>query len=168
MSGPPIASSIHTIHRPIARSRKLESPTSSKGTNGKGKKAALYAPIPSSDEEGGDVSDEDEDFEVTPIVPTEVHRLDGETRSIKNASSTSPSEKMDKLIHIRRSHMTRSASLATVRMQRRTMLAEKLKDVFGLSDISEVVAGITSFPIGHAYFSDIFIRTPVLASSFCS
>ncbi|KAH8120518.1 UDP-Glycosyltransferase/glycogen phosphorylase [Phellopilus nigrolimitatus] len=36
--------------------------------------------------------------------------------------------------------MTRSASLATVRVKRRTMLAEKLKDVFGLDEISEVVA----------------------------
>ncbi|EJD04268.1 UDP-Glycosyltransferase/glycogen phosphorylase [Fomitiporia mediterranea MF3/22] len=38
--------------------------------------------------------------------------------------------------------MTRSSSLATVRVKRRTMLAEKLKDVFGIAEINEVVAEI--------------------------
>ena len=36
---------------------------------------------------------------------------------------------------------SRSASMATVRQNRRSQLAEKLRDVFELNDIHEVVAG---------------------------
>lgn len=37
--------------------------------------------------------------------------------------------------------------MATVRQNRRTQLAEKLRDVFELSNINEVVAGKTPFSI---------------------
>lgn len=142
-SAPPIASSIHTIHRPIARSRKLDSPLSAKPSNYKGKAHALYAAVStSSDEEDGGMSDEDEDFELTPIEPPSVHRAEFEEPSTDAAGILSPPDKKkDKLAHLRRANMTRSASLATVRLKRRTMLAEKLKEVFSLIDINEVVAG---------------------------
>lgn len=145
-SAPPIASSIHTIHRPIARSRKLDSPLSPKHANGKGKAPALYSPVPaSSDEEDGDVSDEDEDFELTPIKSLGSNIEEEQSKDVPTALPGTDKKK-DKLVHLRRANMTRSASLATVRIKRRTMLAQKLKEVFALNDINEVVAGICIIP----------------------
>ena len=147
---PPLASSIHTIYRPIARSRKHEVPVTAGTVTGKGKGSGRFSPVPSSDEEDGTASDEDDDFEATPVEP----RMTGSPTemSLQNeqisTSPTSRSQKMDRLSQLRRSQMTRSSSLATVRVKRRTMLAEKLKDVFGLNEIKEVVAG-TRFAFFH-------------------
>ncbi|KAL5518675.1 ATG26 [Sanghuangporus vaninii] len=137
-ANPPLASSIHTIYRPIARSRKHDPSM----TAGKGKNVGYFSPVPSSDEEDGNVSDEDDDFEATPIEP----RMTGSPTEMSlwnHQTSTSPaslSEKKDGHSQLRRGQMMRSSSLATVRVKRRTMLAEKLKDVFGLNEIREVVA----------------------------
>ena len=62
------------------------------------------------------------------------------------SGKTSPADKIDRLSQLRR-QMTRSSSLATVRVKRRAMLAEKLKNVFELSEISEVVAGTRVSPM---------------------
>ena len=137
-TGVPLASSIHTIHRPIARSRKHESPTSLRFGDVKGKKELA---VLSSEDEDVNSSDEDgEDFETTPIDTRHVQlpsvSKDAAAASDKHVSS----ERMDQLAHLRRS-MTRSASLATVRIKRRARLAQKLKEVFGLNEINEVIAG---------------------------
>lgn len=42
------------------------------------------------------------------------------------------------------SHPPRSGSMATVKLKRRTKLAEKLKEIFELEDIQEVVAGTSN------------------------
>ncbi|KAI5123707.1 hypothetical protein M0805_000302 [Coniferiporia weirii] len=141
-AGPPIASSIHTIHRPIARSRRYNSPITSKASDEQGKRQGYFSPVPSSDEERGNVSDEDEDFEKTPVGVTHSHRFDDYLSSKDDASAVdcASREKKERFAHERRAKMARSASLATVRVKRRTMLAEKLKDVFGLNEINEVVA----------------------------
>ncbi|THH11780.1 hypothetical protein EW145_g439 [Phellinidium pouzarii] len=137
----PLASSIHTIHRPIARSRRHDSYLASKSPNGKGKRQGYFSPVQSSDEERGDVTDEDEDFERTPIESRHLYRPDEFPMHEEDISAVDAgADKMDRLAHVRRVKMTRSASLATVRIKRRTMLAEKLKDVFGLNEINEVVA----------------------------
>ena len=92
------------------------------------------------------MSDEDEDFEATPIEQSRLSdRISEQSDQEETAIATSePSAtgKLAPLAHSRRINMTRSASLATVRLKRRTKLAEKLKEVFGLNEINEVLAGI--------------------------
>jgi len=82
-------------------------------------------------------SDEEaEDFERTP-------RPTGSTPEYVQKTTPSPIEVEapgDTNILPRRKIATRSGSLATVRLQRRAKLAEKLKDVFELKDIDEVWA----------------------------
>ena len=166
-SAPPIASSIHTIHRPIARSRKLDSPLSMKAPGNKGKGPAYTAIPPSSDEEEGDVSDEDEDFELTPIEPpaSPLPQIGNQNTEV-TGSPTTPEKKKDRLVHLRRANMTRSASLATVRIKRRNMLAQKLKEVFNLNDINEVVAGaFLSLCLFITYSITIASRTSLLVAS---
>lgn len=138
-SGLPLASSIHTIHRPIARSRKYEPPTSLRVNDLKGMGIRSF----SSDDEDLNVSDDEdgEDFETTPIDNRHFHGPTIENEAAAAVAKQTSSEKMDHLAHLRRS-MTRSASLATVRIKRRARLAEKLKEVFSLNDINEVIAGM--------------------------
>ena len=51
------------------------------------------------------------------------------------------------------SHPPRSGSMATVKLKRRTKLAEKLKEIFELEDIQEVVAGTSNLIHIHSTFS---------------
>lgn len=44
-------------------------------------------------------------------------------------------------VHVPKQPPTRSGSMATVKVQRRARLAEKLRDIFELPGISEVIAG---------------------------
>ena len=137
--GLPLASSIHTIHRPIARSKKYAPPTSLRSSDVKGKQKLT---ILSSEEEDGNSSDDDaEDFETTPIDSRHIQLPSVGRDSVVTTERHVSSEKMDHLAQLRRS-MTRSASLATVRIQRRARLAEKLKEVFGVNEINEVIAGM--------------------------
>lgn len=137
----PLASSIHTIHRPIARSRRQDSVHFDTAGRLKGK-GTLQLIESSDDEEPDSVSDDDEDFETTPI---DMRNAAGSSVNPLNEADTTskrtPLELAEGLAQSRRLMMTRSASLATVRIKRRARLAEKLRDVFGLNDISEVVAG---------------------------
>jgi hypothetical protein len=87
--------------------------------------------------EGSLSSDEEleaEDFERTPRpsdpIPEYVQELTSSPVGTPGESNVLP----------RRTVMTRSGSMATVRLQRRARLAEKLKDVFELKDIDEVWA----------------------------
>lgn len=142
-SGAPLASSIHTIHRPIARSRKYERdrPRMSKRRDGS-RTPGHFTPIASSDEEDN-LSVEDEDFEATPVVTQrsgciEEVPMDEETAAMATEPGKIP--EIDRMALLRHS-MTRTSSLATVRIKRRTRLADKLKDIFGLNEIREVIAG---------------------------
>lgn len=144
-TGQPLASSIHTIYRPIARSRRQDSVHFDASGQAKGKGKALASIEASDDEDPDSVSDDGEDFETTPIDTISAsgyppHEEDAIAAAAKRALPGS----VEGLVQSRRLIMTRSASLATVRIKRRARLAEKLREVFGLSDISEVVAGMCS------------------------
>jgi hypothetical protein len=81
---------------------------------------------------GSSDENEAEDFEETPRAayaesPTALH----ERAQLKNDNMTIPPS------------MMRSGSMATVRIQRRVRLAEKLKEVFDLEAIEEVWAGLS-------------------------
>ena len=142
-TGLPLASSIHTIHRPIARMKRQDTNSSLRASNGKGKAVVTLSPTPSSDEDDGDVSS-DEDFETTPVDPQQPPfplLEEKEEGPSKNTPPTSPTESMVARLALTRRLMSRSASLATVKIKRRAKLASKLKDVFSLPEINEVVAG---------------------------
>lgn len=81
------------------------------------------------------ISDEEgQDFERTP-------RPSGPVPEYVQELTSSPVESPGSYdVLSRRTAMTRSGSMATVRLQRRAKLAEKLKDVFELKDIDEVWA----------------------------
>lgn len=78
---------------------------------------------------------EAEDFERTPrpVAATTEY-----VREVASNSSMAPA--VNTSIIPRRMMMSRTGSMATVRLQRRARLAEKLKDVFELKDIDEVWA----------------------------
>jgi sterol 3beta-glucosyltransferase len=113
----PLASSIHAIHRPVARSRRFDAAPemiqeSEPDINGS----------PGSDDESV------EDFEATPRIGEHevAKRLEGEVGQTSR----------------NRFRMIRNASMGTVKIQRRARLAEKLREVFELQGIEEVWAGI--------------------------
>ena len=133
----PLASSIHTIHRPIARSKRQDTPISPRAHR---TKAGGYFPtIQSSEEEDGVGTDEEEDFEDTPVDSQVI----SSGRPGSSTGARPAMETKDRLVHVKRGQMTRTASLATVRIKRRVKLADKLKEVFGLPDINEVIAGMS-------------------------
>lgn len=129
-----LASSIHAIYRPFARTSNRSVP---------GPKASLRTPYNSAEEESSDtlLSEDDpeaEDFEETPRVsnsrPTHVHhRAQSEQITQSNERQITPS--LSRIIP------TRAGSMTTVRVQRRAGLAEKLREVFELDGIEEVRAG---------------------------
>ncbi|KAK7058363.1 Sterol 3-beta-glucosyltransferase [Paramarasmius palmivorus] len=129
---PTLASSIHTIHRPVARSMRMS-------TSGKGRARTRLPNLPpGSDEEGpssentqsdDDVEDVPDFEEGTPKAP-ELDKLP----KLSQKSPQIPSKLPERI------YMSRSGSMATVRLQRRTKLAQKLREVFDLEGIDEVRA----------------------------
>lgn len=145
----PLASSIHSIYRPIARSRRQDSVHFD--LNG-GRQGLVLEPIEASDDEAEDSSTDDgEDFETTPIdarsagvIGSSMHEggaTDAAATDPTSATNRASSEYAGSMMQQSRRVTTRSASLATVRVKRRARLAEKLREVFGLSELNEVVAG---------------------------
>lgn len=59
--------------------------------------------------------------------------------------------------------MRRSTSLATVKLQRRARLAEKLKEVFDVKEVTEVIAGSYSSTIDGFWLIFHFFRDAMLA-----
>ena len=113
-----LASSIHTIHRPMVRSQRVSIPNAFKPSV--------------SQKEGTDLEDTsseelENDFEDTPRVGGMV-----------------PSQFMeDPTAEVESGHeQEQGASLATIRLHRRMHLAEKLKQVFDIEDIHEVLTGM--------------------------
>ncbi|KAJ7770865.1 glycosyltransferase family 1 protein [Mycena maculata] len=125
-----LASSIHTIYRPLARSLRLNHP----GEGPRRKALPQYTPVneeePGSDATLGSSDDHDgEDFEdATPRPPYAERPMPLHERLQQNEGMSIPPS------------MMRSGSMATVRLQRRVRLAEKLKQVFDLDGIEEVWA----------------------------
>ncbi len=125
-----LTSSIHTIHRPVARSRRVAAPSNAL------RPFKEQATEDDSDGDGPDEEPEDEDFEDgAPKIPvtTTLHPA---------AQRAGPSVPRGVDPRASRIVPSRTGSTATVRLQRRTRLAEKLRDVFQLEGIEEVVAGM--------------------------
>lgn len=134
-----MASSIHTIYRPLARSRRERVPAT------RSKSGKLSS-----------VSDaEDETTPEEPIVLEEELEDDFEQMTDRFAPgpeqggqslrmALSPLPELDSLELTAKSHPSRSGSMATVKLQRRARLAEKLREVFDVPGIQEVVAGQAS------------------------
>lgn len=136
-----LTSSIHAIYRPLARLRRGEPSASSH-------RVAKTPDLPSlSDNEDVPRSDDplvlDEDTEgdfeplVGGLITDTIHsgRISPET--IPDLDSSAP----DISASTRNRTTNRSGSMVTVRQNRRAQLAQKLRDVFDLDDIHEVVAG---------------------------
>jgi sterol 3beta-glucosyltransferase len=119
----------------VARSRRVDAPLSSV-IRVEIPDMGIHEEVESETEENlaSDEEIETEDFERTPqpssSTPQYVHKLTSSPVGTPGRSNVFP----------RRTAMTRSGSMATVRLQRRTKLAEKLRDVFELKDIDEVWA----------------------------
>lgn len=126
-----LTSSIHTIYRPVVRSRRLVQSTRSLSPIGH---LPLQLPQHQESDELG-MSDEDaegEDFEE-----------DGALKSEDVDIPALSQEPVSPLLHADMPSfiLNRTGSMATVRLERRTHLAEKLREVFQLGGIEEVVAG---------------------------
>lgn len=149
-----LSSSIHTIHRPLARSHRINIPISSK---------LSYRQPPQEEDTLEDVSQSEEELEndfeeaLRPTDEAPLHLLTGET--VGATESPSPFNAMRE----------RAGSLATVRFHRRARLAEKLKEVYDLDDIKEVWAGVLSFifPCFIRLTRSESIRNALLAASLC-
>jgi len=159
LSAERLASSIHAIHRPLARSRKLSVPGSNPGSS------TLYTPV---EEEGSDTllsedEAEAEDFEETPRPPSP------RPAHIHHAHSEMPTQSNERHITSSLSRIipSRVGSMTTVRFQRRAGLAEKLREVFELDGIEEVRAGALSCTYTIEYFSSTRYRNAMLAAAIC-
>lgn len=115
-----LASSIHTIHRPLARSQRVPIPDAFNLSARSPKKKRVGLEDVSSDD------DMENDFEDTPRITNAVP-----SQFIKD--STTGEEDLPQ---------ERGGSLPTIRLHRRMHLAEKLKQVFELEDIHEVLTGM--------------------------
>ena len=121
----PLASSIHTIHRPVALSRRQGAPSTQR--KGAASQSGETGTITEDDGEG-------EDFEeTTPRISHAPPPLQIDPRASVSSSRMSGQSTI-------RSTPSRTGSMATVRVQRRNRLASKLKEVFELEGIDEVVA----------------------------
>jgi len=122
-----LSSSIHTIHRPLARSNRRNIPIPSKHPSKKDGED-LLEDISMSDDEI------ENDFEETTSSPDALpSQIRQKSRMyLKVDAPRDPFEPMRE----------RTSSVATIRLHRRTRLAEKLKEVYDLEDVKEVWAGM--------------------------
>ncbi|KAG1754997.1 glycosyltransferase family 1 protein [Suillus paluster] len=128
----PMASSIHAIYRPVARSRRTEASLSSR----------IALPSQAEGHEGSDgdldvtsTSEEDadtEDFEATTPRPADVQEPQLTAPELPTAYRPG--------VLMRRKASSHAASITTVKVARRARLAEKLKEIFELDAIDEVLA----------------------------
>ncbi|KAG6837882.1 hypothetical protein H0H93_013035 [Arthromyces matolae] len=128
-----LASSIHTIYRPLARTRRLSSSHLPQSYG----PSPSYAPLteePESLSSEGEHEADVEDFEETPRLPTTPFPSPKPTSLIPSRDKLS--SRMDEAPQLRITP-TRAGSMNTIRIQRRAGLAEKLKEVFELDGIEE-------------------------------
>ena len=124
-----LSSSIHTIHRPVARIRKREQTIAAQG-----KPEPFIPEEADSDEE--DSYEEEEDFDRNALMAGSRHGPSDPKRSLHHSITHSEGSAATP-----KGTLSRTPSLSTVRIQRRTRLAEKLKEVFEVPDIQEVISG---------------------------
>lgn len=126
-----LSSSIHTIHRPVARIRKREQSLAAQG------KPEPFIPEEAGSDEEESYEEEEDDFDRNASISGSRHRPSDSKQplhhSITLSEGSAPTPK---------GTLTRTPSLSTVRIQRRTRLAEKLKEVFEVPDIQEVISGL--------------------------
>lgn len=123
-----LASSIHAIHRPLARSRRRDIPGQKRPSG----EVVLEEPESYlSDEEVEQDFEESKAPEPRPRLSQQSHSLPPLGNHSINASTSNPFKFAN----------TRTGSMATIRLHRRARLAEKLRDVFELDGIKEVQAG---------------------------
>jgi sterol 3beta-glucosyltransferase len=120
-----MASSIHAIHRPVARSQR-------RGRSGKdSSKIAQEVFISDTEEEERHyptiLSEEEDDFDL-PTIPNNL------PTPLKLTPSTTASRRPNR-------QFSTAGSMATIRVKRRAQLADKLRDIFELEGIRQVVAG---------------------------
>ncbi|EGO02719.1 glycosyltransferase family 1 protein [Serpula lacrymans var. lacrymans S7.3] len=126
-----MASSIHAIYRPVARSRRVDASAPLAGLRGHlSTRTVQEGPYFSEGMVNSEDDGEVEDFEAVTPRPA-AHRP--EYIKSQPPSSSVVSEAFE------RNAYSRTGSMTTVRVQRRTRLAEKLKEVFDLNDIDEVL-----------------------------
>ncbi|KAH9890995.1 hypothetical protein C8Q73DRAFT_105774 [Cubamyces lactineus] len=159
-----MTSSIHAIHRPLARSRREASNSARLSATGH-----TLPTVSDTDESVASderlTSDEDTEGDFEPSTPGQI--VDGDHTG---RTSPEPISGMDAsnpdvpVMHAQRERAnSRSASMATVRQNRRSQLAEKLRDVFELYDINEVVAEMPCWLLrsvllqGYMYLTDTYI-----------
>lgn len=118
-----LASSIHAIHRPLARSRKRDLPGKSPLAETVAEETENYL----SDEEVEHDFEEPKTFEERPALI--------QSQSLPLPGNHGMNASMSLFTN------TRRETMSTIRSHRRTRLAEKLRDVFELEGIQEVLAG---------------------------
>ncbi|KAF8634463.1 hypothetical protein AX15_000905 [Amanita polypyramis BW_CC] len=145
-----LASSIHTIYRPLARTRRRSA------------RRGIASTLPAMEEPGTDEtldSDEGEDFE-----PSSPGRVSAITTSEYNATATRATlNNATTRLSYPRPSTTRTSSLNTIKLQRRSRLAEKLREVFDLPGIDEVCAELPCWLLhsvllqGYMYLTNSFL-----------
>lgn len=132
-----MASSIHAIHRPVARSQR-------RGRSGKDKSKGAQEIFMSDTEEEERhyptiLSEEEDDFD----PPTALNNL---PTLLKPTPSTLSSRRPNR-------RFSTTGSMATIRVKRRAQLADKLRDIFELEGIHQVVAGQHYSPPPHLHLA---------------
>ncbi len=141
LSATTLASSIHTIHRPVARFRRQE----------------LSQTVPTIDSTPGDLADVSSGSEQLQRASTPDEDTDADDFELpKSVAASRRVSRKDRPIglspvlehaspkFVLQHHAERSGSTSTVKtvkLNRRARLAEKLADVFDINGINEVVAG---------------------------
>ena len=125
-----LSSSIHTIHRPVARIRKREQNLAAQG------KPEPFIPEEAGSEEEDSYDEEEEDFDQNASILGSQHRPSDSKQPLHHSITHSEGSAATP-----RGTLSRAPSLSTVRIQRRTRLAEKLREVFEVPDIQEVISG---------------------------
>ncbi|OCH96692.1 UDP-Glycosyltransferase/glycogen phosphorylase [Obba rivulosa] len=158
-----LASSLHTIYRPLARSRRGDAQRRSRASNLSTLSDNEDAPPSQGQEQEPVMSEEEieEDFESTTPGPSGT-ALELHAPSLREPLDTLPElEALD--VNAQRRTQTRSGSMATVKLQRRARLAEKLRGVFELEDIHEVIAEMPCWLMrsvllqGYIYLTDSYL-----------
>ncbi|KIJ68687.1 glycosyltransferase family 1 protein [Hydnomerulius pinastri MD-312] len=133
---PHMASSIHAIYRPVARSRRTE--TSQSLLTGRGLTVQEEVQEGADTDPDMNLASEDDvdvdDFEATTPRPPGTQTTD------QLATPVPPPATVQLGPAMRRREPSRTGSMTTVKLNRRTRLAEKLKEIFELDIISEVLA----------------------------
>ncbi|KDR85269.1 hypothetical protein GALMADRAFT_51808 [Galerina marginata CBS 339.88] len=138
-----LSSSIHTIHRPLARSHRVNIPLPSK--------LSYIQPPQEEDILEDTLSPSDEelenDFEEAPRPDDVLPHPQRPGQVISANASRAPFNAMRE----------RAGSMATVRLHRRARLAEKLKEVYDLDEIKEKCPAGSSVLSGYMYLTNSYL-----------